>query len=456
MKSKHHNFHDPRYSMLLSGINDYVKKEAKGVKGMNAKHEMVTAMSRVIEKRTAAEGGLIHRISQLLTKLLLFFKKDKKGVLDDCMEILLEYKLLKLAGLDAKADEKKEELKFSQCDPKWVEAVLVWIDAYVIHHDKPSYAKYKQLDDFAYDIPDKDLKVGLIADWGTGEEQAELVLDQLFAQQPDIILHLGDIYYSGTEEEYQDNYLDVIEKCRKKHGVNTPVYNLPGNHDYYSGGQPFYDFLSKTNSQASDYPQQEASYFVLGNSSWQLQGMDTGHNDRNVFEVGKDITHLQSKEVTWHHHHLDKGLASDKRILLFSHHQLFSRFLNIGKISHNKHLLKHFDKYLDKVSGWFWGHEHLLEIYKPFLGLEKGRCIGNGAVPIIYDEGNPYRATAKYKGSPISPIPDIIPESVVDNNGDIYANGFVMLDLKVNKEGKAFYYSILPDEELKLVHQEEL
>lgn len=456
MKSKHHNFHDPRYSMLLSGINNFIKKESNGVKGMNANHEMVSAMTRVIKKRESkAETGFIHWISQLITKLLLFFKKDQKGLLDDCMEILLEYKLLKLAGKNQEADEKKDELKFSQCDPRWVEAVLVWIDTYVIHHEKAAYVKYKQLDDFAYKIPDKDLKVGLIADWGTGEEEAEAVLDQLFTQKPDLILHLGDIYYSGTEEEYQDNYLDVIERCRIKHNTNTPVYNLPGNHDYYSGGRPFFDFLSKTN-QKSDYPQQEASYFLLGNSSWQLHGMDTGHNDRNVFEVGKDITHLQSKEVTWHHHHLDKGLANDKRMLLFSHHQLFSRFLNIGKRSHNKHLHKHFESYLGKVSGWFWGHEHLLEIYKPFLGLEKGRCIGYGAVPIIYDEGNPYKATAKYKGSPISPLPDIIPESVVSNNGDIYANGFVMLDLKMNKEGQASYYSILPDEELKLVYQEAL
>lgn len=452
MQSKHENFHDPRYSMLLSGINDYVKREKGATKGMNSGHEMVASMSRVLRRHGKKKGI----INWLLTKLLGWLMKDRKGLFDDCMEILVEYMMLKRAGNDAEAEKKKEELKFSQCDPGWVNSVLVWIDTYALKKEKAEYVVYKDLDDFAYSIPEKNLKVGVIADWGTGEDEAETVLDLLFAEKPDLVLHLGDVYYSGTEKEYQHNYLDVIVKYREKYGISTPVYNLPGNHDYYSGGDAFYDVLPKTNS-APDYPVQEASYFSLSNSAWQLQGMDTGYNDRHVFDVGQDMTHLRSEEVAWHRHHLDKGLEAEKRILLFSHHQLFSRFINIGRYSHNTELLKHFENYLGKIAGWLWGHEHILEISKPFLGLEKGRCVGYGAVPIIYNEGNPYKATAKYKGKPISPLPEMYPESVLDNNGEVYANGYAILNLNIDKTGTATYYSMFPgDKQAKQVYQEDI
>lgn len=451
MKSKHQNFHDPRYSMLLSGVSQIIKNEEGLKKGMISSHEKIDSLTRVISKRK--KKNLFYRI---LIKILEWISRHKKGVFDDCMEILLEYMILKKAGADSAAEEKLGEIKYSQCDVAWVNSVIEWIETYAIKMEEPSYVNYQDMNDYEYTLPEENLKVGIIADWGTGEEEAENVIEHLFQQKPDLIFHLGDVYYSGTEEEYEQHYIGLIDAMREKYDTQVPVYNVPGNHDYYSGGHAFYKFLANTNTK-STYPTQEASYFTLNNSAWQLQGMDTGYYDRHVFEVGQDMTHLREKEAIWHKHHLDKGFGADKKIILLSHHQLFSRFINIGNQSHNPRLYECFKDHLDKLSCWYWGHEHLFELYKPFLGLNKGRCVGNSAVPIIYDEGRPYRTTAKYKGKSIKNLPEILPESVVDNNGDVYANGFALLKLNLDKTGTASYFSVLPGtSNAKLIFEEAL
>ena len=53
-------------------------------------------------------------------------------------------------------------------------------------------------------------RIGLIGDWGTGAVPAKRILRQLKAQNPDVLIHLGDIYYSGTEEECRINFESIV------------------------------------------------------------------------------------------------------------------------------------------------------------------------------------------------------------------------------------------------------
>ncbi|HEY6764907.1 MAG TPA: metallophosphoesterase [Candidatus Sulfotelmatobacter sp.] len=44
-------------------------------------------------------------------------------------------------------------------------------------------------------------KIGVIGDWGTGMDDSIALFDTLVAMKPDVIIHVGDIYYSGTPTE---------------------------------------------------------------------------------------------------------------------------------------------------------------------------------------------------------------------------------------------------------------
>src|SRR4029078_7178980 len=123
--------------------------------------------------------------------------------------------------------------------------------------------------------------------WATGQPEALEVLRQVKEQNPQVVVHLGDIYYAGTETEVENScsppWMDILKPGTSQ--ITSLV--LAGNHDLYSGGQPFYNLLDKL--------QQPASYFCLRNADSQFIGLDTGLNDR----PGGPPTTLEPSEVEW-------------------------------------------------------------------------------------------------------------------------------------------------------------
>src|SRR5207249_3597358 len=131
-----------------------------------------------------------------------------------------------------------------------------------------------------YRLP-PDARVALIGDWGTGMDDAREMLTELIRlSAPHIIVHLGDVYYSGTPPEAAFNFLAAIDRSCVDAGLpaRLPVFNIPGNHDYYSGGLGFYQTLDRAND---GHMRQSASYFCLRTSDdrWQFVGLDTGRHD---------------------------------------------------------------------------------------------------------------------------------------------------------------------------------
>jgi hypothetical protein len=77
----------------------------------------------------------------------------------------------------------------------------------------------------------------------------------------------------------------------------------------------------------------------------------------------------------------DLGTASDRRLLVLSHHHLFSAYdVDISKVNELRAKLAPTLGRAD-VDAWFWGHEHDCLAYEPFRGVEAARVIGHGAVP---------------------------------------------------------------------------
>lgn len=302
----------------------------------------------------------------------------------------------------------------------WITTVTQYLKTYSWGTRQPMYRDWKTDGggNRNYSVVDWRLpanaKVAIVGDWGTGMPDAVALLHRaLHVHGVDAVLHLGDVYYSGTRGEFRNNVQKVYDKLCPKPETCPPFYGIPGNHCYYSRGPGFYETIDRMNASAPGQPDrhQKASFFCLRteDDAWQFLGMDTGINDRDPLKANSHPG-VRDSELDWH---LDKLANFKGGTVLLSHHQLFS--FN-GKVNPdavagaetpanvNPSLLQQFGGALGKVAAWLWGHEHNLVIFDPVSAngrtLPPGRLLGSSAYEETKFE-NPYDVkfpSVKYNG----------------------------------------------------------
>jgi Calcineurin-like phosphoesterase len=355
---------------------------------------------------------------------------------DECAHLALQLATAKVEHHpDDEIQQLEDALRFSTCDPLWAEAVTDYVRFFDVDRGTIPYRPAKAPDDPAPLVLPENATVALIADWGTGTPEARELLEKVAAHRPDVLIHLGDVYYSGTTEENANYLLDVVNQVFGRGAqLPLPVFNLTGNHDMYSGGSGYYGMLDQLNVPPLAPPGQVQahSFFGLRSSGWQILGMDTGLHDDDVFDVATDMTYLEDTELAWHKQQI--ATAAGRRTVLLSHHQLFSAFSAIGATSNgdrslNGLLHSQFADVLGQVDAWFWGHEHNLEIYGPYQGLQRGRCIGCAAVPVFVTQ-QPYKSCVGDKIPLLAANPALpgVPVMLGTTDG-VYNHGYVILKL---------------------------
>lgn len=201
-------------------------------------------------------------------------------------------------------------------------------------------------------LPD-DAKLGVIGDFGTGGEDAAFLIESMIAQHGDIaaILHLGDIYDSGWPFEITENFEKPIQQAMARHNLNIPIFAVPGDHEYHSGGAGYYGMIDTINNSAGAQWQQAASYFCLRtkSGSWQILGADTG------YAPSRGQPGLKPAEQTWHQDKVDH--FSGKTVFL-THRQFFSAYDDLGGDYCNHLLAASMKPLLPKINLFLWGHEH--------------------------------------------------------------------------------------------------
>ncbi len=284
-------------------------------------------------------------------------------------------------------------------------------------------------------------KVLLIGDWATHmTDNVALLRQALKKLQPDAIIHLGDVYYSGTWQECRQNVLDVVDALVAELKITRPpFFALPGNHDYYSGGRGFYQMIGEINKTLPGC-EQKASYFCLrtADDRWQFLGMDTSYNDRNPINTSRPG--LVHSEIAWHYDKLDQFPGTT---VLLSHHQLVSA----KEVLHpggrlpclNTKLQKIFHPYFDRVAAWFWGHEHCLIMFEdnlPLTGvppLRKGRLIGCSAYEELVAQ-EPYGVTKGCEAAKfIKNMPLIKVSNYRSHLQKFYDHAFALLEVTPEK-----------------------
>ena len=233
-------------------------------------------------------------------------------------------------------------------------------------------------------------RVVLLSDWASGLPRARKVseavretLDEEAAASRDKhVIHLGDVYYSGFAREYENNFL-ANWPVKKKDADVISSWSLNANHDMYSGGWGYFDYLLRDDSRfkrQQDEGGNPSSFFSLENDHWLILGLDTGYHENVIF----DAHDLYGSQSHWVNERLTA--AASKNGILVSHHQPFSLFEEGGE-----KLLSKLEGPLTngRVRAWFWGHEHRCALYAPHENIEYPRCIGHGGIPFYVSKANP-------------------------------------------------------------------
>jgi 3',5'-cyclic AMP phosphodiesterase CpdA len=334
------------------------------------------------------------------------------GQLGYCASLARSYGEAKLAGNEADASRYYAMLtdKLGTCDPRWIDTAVKYKEflfAKDLTKDQIPYRTHKSLSDFVIDgkLP-ANARVALLGDWGTGQPEAKTILAQIARKNPDVLIHMGDVYYAGTDFEMENYFYNLLPLSLDLSKV--PVYTLCGNHDMFSGGAPYYRLLDKLG--------QPASYFCLRNDAWQFLAIDTGFYDNKP--DGTVPTYLHDTEVEWLADKIQN--RGGRRTILLSHHQLFTAFEDICGKGVNDHLNQQLSPLLPAVDMWLWGHEHNLVVYERYMGV-LARCIGHGAFPMSVND------VAEQPKFPEVPATSLRLD--LDSKGEFHTHGYVIMDL---------------------------
>ena len=411
-------------------------QESKSIKASSIQdHPMIAATNHFIDRTFEEEA------EELKSQPKLNSSDSQADLNSQLSHLCYNIAQAKVKGdADLEASLTASYRKFSDKDPGFITCATTYAKYYALYRGVLKYNSWQDNGGLNYGVIDyklpNDAKVAVIGDWGTGMEDAACLLQTLLnTHQPDVIVHLGDIYYSGTPDECAANYSQIFDTAFQKYGKRLPVFTIPGNHDYYAFGYGYYEMVTAMNSFLPAAVQ-EASYFCLRteDNGWQFLGMDTGYNDANPadqFNTYYAGPQLNASEITWHKDKLDNFEGAT---LLFSHHQMYSHHAKLnGSLSSygsypnlNKYLLDVFRPYFNgKVAGWMWGHEHNQVIYQDGLyGLPKGRLTGASAFEEMTSE-NPY--TVNYPNVPIQS------QYQLGNSYGYYNHGYAIIDLSVRQ-----------------------
>ncbi|OAN70741.1 hypothetical protein A8B78_04630 [Jannaschia sp. EhC01] len=319
-------------------------------------------------------------------------------------------------------------------------------------------------------------KVAVIGDWGTGEPDADALLRAVMAHKPDVILHLGDVYEAGLPAEIEEHFIAPLDRvCGTG---RPPILTIPGNHEYFSCGEGFFQLIDVLNGGPQSDWNQQASFFCLrsDDGKYQFLGADSG---LGCIDHASSPA-LDQTEVDWHRAHI-AGFTG--KTIFMTHHQLIAVDHEINGHAHgdpngygyfNRHFVDAFNEqipntnetYFDRIDLWLWGHAHWFIPFSPkrpipvpgssnWPTLKRGQLLGGSAREKTYRAPDPQYDP--HPGVSRKPAEWIEPRSSMDpkappgellvpqaTNGDgygghLYNHTFAILDLAA---GEAAYYEV--------------
>ena len=323
--------------------------------------ESETEPAEPVEPLSPKDQLNLARYQQVRARLREVTKTAGGGVVvtvQDQEASLVQSVLAEIGTETRPAESGGEELQFAtggpDVDPRWLSVLYEKVAHLLDKHPmvRPATPEPETLSG--------NFRLAMAADWATGLYGAPVIaktMSTMGADRPfDLLMHLGDVYYSGTPAEVDERFL----RCWPN-GAGVRNRALNGNHDMYAGGHGYFDQILQAFSQ-------NGSYFALQNEHWLLVGLDTAYEDHA----------MDGTQVAWLNLVIEQA-GGDRKVVLFSHHQPFSRLSSQGPKLQDA-LRHHLEA--GTITAWYWGHEHQCVIYDKHESWGMyGRCLGNGGVP---------------------------------------------------------------------------
>ncbi len=315
--------------------------------------------------------------------------------------------------------------KYEQLDPGWAEAFAVFLESQLPDvGGKHPFVSTPQ----TIQIPNT-VRLALAGDWGTGDWRTAAnpapstdVRNHIAFLQPDLTIHLGDVYYAGTAEEEDHELVRLWPRG------SMGSLALNSNHEMYSGAKPYFRAISSAPFEI----QRGCSYFALENDYWIIVGLDSSYyaDDGNLFMDGALYPANRPNEQNSFLLTLQaRAQAGNKHLILLTHH---SGLDEAGSTTSD--LWKQVMDAFPSGGGpdyWYWGHVHAGAVYQPHGPANTlCRCCGHGALP--WGQSSILSGSAAVAWHETRPANDPdIPQRVF--------NGFAMLNLDGPNLQEVFY-----------------
>lgn len=263
--------------------------------------------------------------------------------------------------------------KYEILDIGWVGAFITFLE-----HLFPWKIESFNTNAAVIQIPDT-TDIAILGDWGCGEYDTKpspaIQVGQTITNtiKPQYSIHLGDVYYSGTQAEEQQRFLDFWPAGSKG------SFSLNSNHEMYSGAKGLYDTLL---ADPRFNAQQSTTYFALYNTHWRIIGLDSAYysTEISIYMVGniKSRHSGAKKQLAFLQEQINLAEENNQQVIIMTHHNALSE-----QGDSQEKLWNQVVSLFPNDSGpayWYWGHLHTGVVYKP-VGQTHGRCVGHGGIP---------------------------------------------------------------------------
>ncbi|MBR9919279.1 MAG: hypothetical protein GYB31_00465 [Bacteroidetes bacterium] len=296
--------------------------------------------------------------------------------------------------------------KWATYDQGWFMAFLnliktVSIDNWYYGSDFPAIKETQPVQITGSDKNKNIVHIAVLGDWGTGDETAKSLMSALTGYMPDYIIHLGDVYYSGTPEtsilhpgqdiyfhlgEEKNNLMDIWPANYQENGKSI---TLNSNHEMYSGANGyFYNALGHDRLFGWGIfdIQKGESCLALQFGDWTVLCLDSAYMSKvsNAFMEGS-IGGADGTQGTW-----IKSLGLDPcKTIVMTHHNGFA-----DDCSEMSPLWAEINGALgDDPFAWYWGHVHNGIVYSSPITIPDSpkapgkttktyaRCSGHASIP---------------------------------------------------------------------------
>jgi hypothetical protein len=325
--------------------------------------------------------------------------------------------------------------KYQQLDPYWMLAALNYavnmLDPGLVHPFPPNPNPAPQpIALTRKDGTAADPVLGIIGDWGTGyyvdqggalcpaQRVMSQITDPVKSPAIDYLIHLGDVYYAGTElrplpGEEQENFYSLWPN--QGPGRN---FTLNSNHEMYGAASGYFDVALQANGLFA--AQQGMSYFAMTYGPWLILCLDSAYysdaaNGMEFYMAGgiAGPTAQQEQQLGW----LAQFQSHQGPIMVMTHHtgcdvpsgQINSLYSQVLTALQRPPTL------------WYWGHAHNGIVYETMNDFTTipvityptlGRCCGHAAIPfgnawgLQDDQGNNLPNIAYYAHTADPALPD--------------------------------------------------